>query len=294
MPEATAPARPLPKDTPRSSVVFREPEPRFDPDFKKNLLTIVVSIVLILAGIGLVAGFYILQKEAPSKVVLTPTETTLVGYDQKQMISTETLGREDLIQKLSDIKTNATLSTGQILYVALTPNSTSSASITTSQLFAILQTSAPGSLLRSFGDQSMFGYYGNGTAAPFLLIQVNDFDNAFDGMLSWEKNMNGDIGSIFSPRSIPVTAYVPTATTTLSGSSTTTIPVTSTLNPDQNQPTQFADETYENKDARVLQNFRGDPILLYSFLDNHTLLITSDQTVLLGLLDKLIAEKLVH
>lgn len=277
------------------SVVFRDAPPRFDPDFKKNVLTIIASIVLILLGVGSVIGFYILQKSAPSRVVTVPVASSIISYDQKQTIVVTHLERNDLIQALSDAKSSgAPLTAGEILYTALVASSTSSNQISTADFFALLQTSASGQLIRAMSNQFMFGYFESDQPVPFLLINLTDFDNAYSGMLAWEKTMNADIGVIFSPRSIPVSGYVPAGTTTIAGASSTTLVQKTIVNTDLSQTNTFKDITIENKDARVLQNFRGDPILLYSFLDNNTLLITSDQNALTQILQKFIAAKLVH
>ena len=54
--------------------------------------------------------------------------------------------------------------------------------------------------------------------------------------------------------------------------------------------TSFEDITIKNKDARILKNNRNDTVLLYSFLDKNTLLITSSESVFQDLANRLISK----
>ena len=76
-------------------------------------------------------------------------------------------------------------------------------------------------------------------------------------MLKWEKDMVSDVGKLFG---ISVNA-----------SST---------------PQTFVDQERRNKDLRVLKDENGKVILLYSFIDNNTLLITKNENVFGAVLSK--------
>ena len=107
----------------------------------------------------------------------------------------------------------------------------------------------------------MFGTFGE---SAFLIIKLASFENAFAGMLMWEKSLSQDIGPLFATaeflRSVP-------------------------------PETVFTDITDRNKDIRILA-LGGQPILLYSFLDNNTLIITDSMETLRTLIDRLTQEKL--
>ena len=133
--------------------------------------------------------------------------------------------------------------------------------LSTSEFLERLGSRAPGSLVRAFDPLFMFGALGKST---FLIIKLVSFENAFAGMLSWEKNLGQDIGPLFA-----------------------TAPFLRDLPPES----VFRDLTDRNKDIRIL--VLGDqPILLYSFFDNNMLIMTDNIETLRILINRLTREKL--
>lgn len=279
---------------PRTEIYKEEPKKKVSPEFIKNALTISGSVLLILLGVGAIIGFYILQ-EKPSVAPPQKVDQTIVAFNSKTEIETAGIQRDNLILKLNSLREGTLGNPNDIQYIALTKKTdTDTVSISTGELFAILSTGIPASTIRAFGDQFMLGLYTLQRNEPFLIIKVTSFDNAFAGMLAWEKTMNKDIGSIFSSRSIPITSVPASNTFPNATSSTSTAPVTRVVNVDSLIKSEFEDITIQNKDARVLKNTRGDDIVLYSFLDQNTILITSSQKAFYEILNKFIAEKLVR
>lgn len=269
-----------------------------NPELVRNTLTIVVSAILVLLGIGSLVGFYLLQKKPPTLSTPSPVDQTIISFSNKEIIPIENLGREELIVKINAIKDAQGGSDNQITYIALTKQVDNEAvPVSLTEFLAILKTSIPPATLRSFKNQFMLGMEYNGRNQPFIIIKLSSFDNAFAGMLAWEKTLNSDLGVIFSRRSIPITSNTPTASTDENQSSTTpptTQPVTRIVNTDANANSNFEDVTIQNKDARVLKNSRGEEVMLYSFLDQNTLLITSGASSFHDILNKYLASQLVR
>ncbi len=277
-----------------SKIVFGEaPQKKINDAFRRDTVTIAISILLILLGVGAVAGFYFLQKTPPKPAAAPASELTIIPYDTKETISTADLGRESLLQKLNAIRRGAPIADGSVHYVELTSGATSTIPISTNDLFSILNTNIPGNAIRAFGPNFMFGFYGINGNQPFILISLNSFENAYAGMLEWEKDMNTDVGAIFSPSAVALTQYVPINTPAVASTSgvknviaTGTTAVTTIANLGPASDSQFGDVTIQNKDARVLKNSRAETILLYSFINQNTLLITSNESVLSAMIGK--------
>ncbi|KKR50318.1 MAG: hypothetical protein UT84_C0012G0021 [Candidatus Curtissbacteria bacterium GW2011_GWA1_40_16] len=124
-----------------------------------------------------------------------------------------------------------------------------------------LEVRAPSNLVRAFDPPFMFGAL---EESAFLIIKLSSFENAFAGMLAWEKTLGQDIGPLFATsellRNLPIDSV-------------------------------FTDIVDKNKDVRILMS--GDQIvLLYSFFDNNRLIITDNIETLRILIDRLIQEKL--
>ena len=96
-------------------------------------------------------------------------------------------------------------------------------------------------------------------------------------MLSWEKNMAGDLSSLF-PRNIPMEIQEDT---------TTTEQVLS-------YKKAFEDVLVKNKDARALRDENGEIFLIYSLPDKETILIASNTDTLAELFDRIIRSRTVR
>ena len=79
--------------------------------------------------------------------------------------------------------------------------------------------------------------------------------------------MAADLGPLFTRTPSPT---INTATTPAATSTSTATPASLT----------FADKIVENRDARVITNQVGDILLLWTFLDHGTILITTNDATL--------------
>lgn len=239
----------------------------------KRTLSVIASITLIILGIGAVGGFYYLQQQAPV-IETTPgpaPEDTIVGYNIKKGLTTDGTDRIKLISVLNNERKETEVRPNEIQYLYLNKsNATGLQGITTRELFSILNTKIPPATLRAFDSQFMFGFFRDERIEPFLLIHITSYDNAYDGMLKWESSLVEDVGSLFIVLGDPKEFL------------------------SQDTPYAFEDETFANKDARVLKNSEGKVVLLYSFLDKDTLLITSNENTLKELINKRITQKLIQ
>ncbi len=279
-----------------SRVVFsQKPENKLGPDFKKNVFTIILSIILILSGIGAVIVLFMLQSNDPA-IAPTPTNLqALLSYNKQESILTDNLSREELIQKIDTAKREQALEMNDVLFISLKETvGEGEEPITTQTLFGKLKTQIPPATLRSFNKAFMLGIYNINGNHPFLIVKISSFENAFGGMLLWEKTLNKDLGSLFSARAIPITEFIPTEIASSTNGTAVPSNTTKIVNVDIGINEDFEDITIRNKDARVLKNARGDTILLYSFLDQQTLLITSSEAPLREIINKLNSLKLIR
>ena len=80
---------------------------------------------------------------------------------------------------------------------------------------------------------------------PFLILTNRFYDGAFLGMLEWERFILNDLAPLFLIRSTQ-------------------------------REQSFEDAVIKNIDVRFLRNTKGEVILLYSFIDRQTIVITTD------------------
>ena len=123
----------------------------------------------------------------------------------------------------------------------------------------------PPSLSRSFGKEYMMGIYSFDTNETFIIISIDDYSLAYPGMLKWEENMANDLDGLFD---LSKNGVLETNT--------------------------FVDETVKNRDMRVLKDSTGKPLVLYSFIDRETLVITKNESILSAIVGKIVLNKQVR
>ena len=255
---------------------------------KKNTILALTSLLLIILGAGAVYGFYLATKNDSSDISPAQESQTILAFNEKKDFDSKNLDRGSVITIVNSNLANWVGNSGDILYLNLfeeTPNG--QISVDTLGLFSKLNTNIPPSLLRAFGKRFMLGLVKESVSEPFILIEVASFENAFAGMLGWESSLYKDIGPLLLSKKIAPTvmsSQQSQQTGTSTSSSTPPLGLKIEIN------TSFEDITIKNKDARILKNNRNDTVLLYSFLDKNTLLITSSESVFQDLANRLISK----
>ncbi len=225
------------------------------------------SLVLLALG---TLGAWFAYNEFTSEAAppsMTAPANRFISANAEINLDLATSSRELLIDTLSAARDN--LESGQLRHIVLRNISEDESKLLSMSAFLkMLESRAPGSLVRALDPLFMFGAVGEspavGGASVFLIIKLTSFENAFAGMLAWEKNLAADIGPLFA---------------------------TAKLLRDLPPESSFVDIVDRNKDIRILA-FENQPILLYSFFGNNMLIITDRIETLRTLIDRLTREKL--
>lgn len=236
-----------------------------DEEKKKNLLLLFVGSIFLIGCGGLAAWYsydqYVKRTQPP--VISTP-ENRFIAAETSINIDTTSLTRSTFISLIADKAQGVGQS--EVRHFVLRNGSSSVSQIaSTSLFFKIMEADAPSSLVRALDKDFMLGTLGT---SHFLIFKVNSYENAFPGMLEWEKTMADDIGPLFA---------------------------TYDLLKATGDPSVFKDVASRNKDARVLFSIGESgqtPVLVYSFFDNRMLIITDSLESLKTLIDRLTAELL--
>src|SRR5690606_27081114 len=107
--------------------------------------------------------------------------------------------------------------------------------------------------LRSIGEISL-GTLGD---TPFIVARVSSFDTAFGGLLAAEDNLNADLHPLFGD-----ILTGPSDT----GTSTPSI-----------EPPRFSDDVIRNHDVRVLKDHLEAERIVYGFINQNTVIITTNR-----------------
>lgn len=243
------------------------PSPQASAESKKRkqffFLSLGSILFIILGGLGAWFAYGEFVRRSVSPIAAGPGNR-FIAVNSEITLDTTGLTRSSLATSLVSMTQN--VSSGEISHVVMRRTTgTGNRLLLTWEFLETLESQAPGSLTRAFGDLFMFGAIGNSNRpSRFLIIELSSFENAFSGMLQWERSMARDIGPLFS--TAPILANTPANST-------------------------FVDLTDRNKDIRVLR-IENQPVLLYSFFDMDLLIITENIETMRTLVDRLTREKL--
>ncbi len=154
--------------------------------------------------------------------------------------------------------------------------------------FEKIRYSGDEALLRSLSNVYAFGIYTNekNEFEEYLLIKVDNFDLTFKSILDWEKYMPVDLKNIFVGNNEIITI----ATTTVATTTSTTTVKTYT----KKETVGFIDRTLKNYDIREYVNNTNNINLIYGFLNNRFLLITSGESSFIDIKNRLLKENIIR
>ena len=221
----------------------------------RNKFYIIIGSIMLLLGVMTVGAMYYLKSQ--QEVVIEQKTKTLIAFSEEKTILIANITRDKFITDILSEKNSFQLPVNSVLYLNTVDSSGNPEKA--ENVLSLFAPQMPASLVRSFENKYMLGIYSFDTNEPFLILITDDFASSFSGMLKWEKDMISDLGKLFL-----IPQKISTSTTRL----------------------LFKDETSKNKDLRVLKGDNGKPVLLYSFIDKNTLVITTNQNILNAIIGK--------
>lgn len=254
---------------------------------------------LLIAGAAVVLAFIFWRPQATAPVISVPS-SPFIEVDDVQILAIPAVQwqRNTILGATDAIRQSIELSLGLMarLYLAQATSSGALPPPASAQEFlGAVAPNIPGEFLRSLSGQYLLGVHSFDGNQAFLILEVEDYEAAYAGMLDWELAMPNELAPLFSrtprPR-IPEENVTPPETTPIlpsggSGTSTasTSSPQTSTSTTQTEElpdffRTRFVDKIVENHDARVIQDENGDLLLLWTFLDRKILVITTNEYTL--------------
>ena len=239
----------------------------------KKIAIVAGCIILVAAGAAVAYYLYMRSPLAPSAPAAPTTSapSTVVQIDATRLVDITGLNQGAARAAVRNALASAGGQTGitQIMPTQKTGGVTNALSATES--LGAIGVGVPDMLLRSLNPQWMLGNYaGNDGAIPFIILKDNFFQNAYAGMIAWEKSMADDLAPIFGYSS---------ATSDSNG--------TSTVASYFGIQGTWQDGVIMNKDIRSFEKPDGTVLLLYSFVDNGTIVITTDPAALTEILNRL-------
>jgi hypothetical protein len=130
------------------------------------------------------------------------------------------------------------------------------------KFFSKLSSFVPPGFLRATGPILNVGFLTfSNKKEGFIISEIESFENAFDGMLDWEKNLVTDLKFLVtSGNDVPLG--------------------------------NFRDAVIQDKDSRILRDRVGRSILIYSFIEKNVLLIARNEETFEEISNRYLSAKL--
>ena len=245
----------------KSDVINNEREAK--DNFTKKVGVIILSTILIVLGIGSI--FYFYGKSSLDIAGSRSKLSSIIFADDNLEFNITNLSRRQIINELASIKELTQLSIGHIKNIFITESFLDEqgiekkALVSATDFLNAINARVPTSFLRSIQPNFMVGVHVFDGNQPFIVLKTSFYENAFVGMLEWEKYIKEDLSPLFAEKNIR---------TTLTQIATTTSEIKTFM---------FNDLVLKNKDTRILKNKEGEITLVYSFVDKNTIIITTNE-----------------
>lgn len=256
-PASAAADAPAPMAGPRSPSGFKRLEIREGLRAAKNAPTnsLAVGIMIMLATmtLGVFASMKLFTETTVPNSAINIAQPPAVIVVQKQLPLPITNDRTELLTGVRSIL-GAEPDTIQVYPTAL-GSSGRDEPASSATILQTLDLRIDGSFERAITEIALGG---TGIAEPFLILKVTDFDTAFAGLLRWEASMSSDLAPLFGE---PVTETLDPQARTANGTSRAF----------------FVDAIVANRSSRILYDGLGLERLVYVFVDQQTILITTNR-----------------
>ena len=232
---------------------YEEEKKNISPKSRKNRLFMILGIFLILLSFAVLIFFVFLKKKT-STTALAPQISQMIFTDQTDFKDIDGLSPDQIVNTVLNQISESKVKTGGIEGVYLMKNK---AIIGFNDFISSIKSSLDGTdlsslkssfLLGAHNSDLQSGYSGTGF---FVLLPINSFSSAFSLMKNWEGKMLSDLHGFFKIDISPVTNYLFTK--------------------------GWEDGIVANKNARVLNDNNGHPVLMYIFVDNSYVVITDSE-----------------
>lgn len=209
------------------------------PRSKRNILFPLLSIFLIVIGGGILFYFF-KNKPTIEPAPLPQIPAGIISVESAQRVPLP--AEKNIVINVAGLQGEPQENT--IVGITFTEDTTP---LEAQRFATLLNTSVPTFFIRALKPTFSTGLHFIPSGQPFIIFKTNSYENAFAGMLSWEPSMFNDLSSPFG------------------------------LNPSLIPQSAFQDKIIQNKNVRELVDNTGIVLLLYSFFDKETLIITTNE-----------------
>lgn len=242
-------------------------------EYSKSKIIILISVILVIAGLAGIFALFFLGGSNSTQTIVTQELPSLITTEYKDELLVNNVNAGNfaniLSTKLNDVQTK--VNNFDNVYITV-GSSSAKRLITATEFVTLMKFKIPDILKRTLLPDFMVGMYSFGTNLPFVILKTSYFENAYTGMLDWEKDLEEDFQVLFR-----FSGYKNSGN------------ILQNLTPTVYK--KFTDAVIINKDVRVLRDNDGQIIFLYAIIDKETIIFTVNDTAFKEIVNRLNKEK---
>jgi hypothetical protein len=243
-------------------------------NYSRNKLIIFISLFLIVVGIAGVGITYLIKNKGNTTITTPQILSSFITTEYKDELKTDTVIKGKFINALSSRLNDTQIPVNNLYNIYLTTTSTSTTRkiLNSNDFIKLAGFKMPDIIKRTILPDFMVGMFSFGENFPFIIFRSSYFENAYAGMLDWEKDLEKDVQVLFR----------------LSGYENSGNILSELSAPNTKK---FEDLVIVNKNVRLIRNEKGEIILLYAIIDKETIIITVNERTFKEIVDRLNKEK---
>ncbi len=260
------------EDETESEIITNKPN---NSSNSKKYYLLLISLILIIVGMG--GGYYLyLQSPLAIKTIIKDNSKyiSIINSDSTKMFPIGNTKGNNLAENVKNELMNISGDQYKINELIITENiSSTTKKVSISKFIELVSIDMPDILNRSLKNNWMIGsLIANSEKSPFIILKSDFFQNSYAGMLKWEITMVDDLAILFNYKDRARPQNI-TSTSTLISYFTI--------------KGKFEDKIILNRDVREFINEAGELLILYSFVDKDTLIITTSEDVLKEIINRI-------
>ncbi len=255
----------------------------------KKIFIFLLSLIFISAG--LLGGYYFYMNSplAIEPVAQQPAKVpSIINADVQQIVNVASLQTNNFIELLSENFSTNNSNQNEVREFVLTQSTDSVTSkIGSAQFVQAANFSMLDTLKRALTERMMTGVISNeSNSYPFIILTTDFFQNAYSGMLRWENSMPEELSKIFNYRESE-TINNDTQSVASTTSATSTASTAKSIGGLFKLRGTFKDKVVMNRDVREFTTSDGRIVVLYTFIDKNTIVITTSESAVKGIIERI-------
>jgi len=239
-----------------------------------NVVFVVLLSILLVSILFVVVNAFIFTQETeplPTSVASgteNPEVEAFFLVNQKIPLAIDDKNKNALIQSIEDLREGTIGPLGTVTQIYFTEKADLGLRVLGfDEMLSIFSLEPPPSLIRSLNKDFIYGMHVFEGNQPFLALRVESYGRAFAGMLEWETSLERDMKGLLIQD------------TNQEGAASTTAQIL--------KKHAFKDKVVLNRDTRGMYDERGELILLYTFINTDTLILTTHEGTLKEITERL-------